>query len=903
MFKKLLFESLLFIVVFLGAALSFNYIFNRSSKSRAVEGYNPTMEKAYILYKDKQINTMLGYKDSIDTSLYRDSIVPLDSEKVVNILLPDSLDRGTGVRYELRSFDGSNLIEEGDFRFVSGDEGMNKYTTNLRMDMTDGEEYSFVIKTSPEGDEVSYYTRVVRFDSTYANELINYAISFSDAAYIANATNQASSTDATATYNISGTLAELNKQQNEKAEKASIATTTDAMIGVNVADISKVFGSTDAMSSVYTAEGASNVTSDGNPGFVTLSSSYEDVTYRGMKIERLSDPIPKLKEVSPDSATIELKYKAISIDGNDAKTFAVSEYFTLEYNNGAAAINVNDYKRYVNQDFNEEGIDYMNSCISLGITSEHSPEFLADEATKRLAFVADNSIWLYNNATDTYSSVYGTSTDEAEKERTPQEGYGIRLISIDEDSLDFIIYGRMNDGPREGKSGVALYEYSIKEATLREMVFISVKQELSAMKLTTGRFGYYDKKNRNFYTLIGDSLYKVDVFSGKSEELMTDIPANQILVSDNMKIIAYPDSRNRTEVNKITIVDFEKGTTVDRKVTDHKLALLGFVGEDIVYGAAKPKNIKIDIDESPIFYFDKICIVRSSGVPVKDYSKDNVLVSGVEFKENIIHMDRVSLNEETGEMEEINGDYISYKPHQTDDTMRLVVNKNEAGNQELCLKFPDKIYVSSGNEELFTKVSLSDRSIEFDAESPKIDKMAAYIYEPQGITDIYYSIGKAIRRVYDEGGTVVDAYGKTIFRKKIARAYYTVAGTFKYQAVDNDKESFAACNYMCINAAGLAGDYDDIRTQNDWEDSFAMYGTTVKGINLSGVKMDTAIGFLSDGIPFAAKIENRYVMVVSYNDEFIRYYDPVEDQEVRLLKYQFQIKCNDNGNEFYTFVK
>ena len=131
MVKRVLFGSFLFILIFIGAALSFNFIQNRNRDTRPVEGYNPTMGKAYILCDGQQINGMQGYKYSINTSLYRDSIFTVDSEKNVNILLPDSIDNGADIKYELRSFDGVNLVEDGDFRFVSTDDGMTQYTASL----------------------------------------------------------------------------------------------------------------------------------------------------------------------------------------------------------------------------------------------------------------------------------------------------------------------------------------------------------------------------------------------------------------------------------------------------------------------------------------------------------------------------------------------------------------------------------------------------------------------------------------------------------------------------------------------------------------------------------------------------------------------------------------------------
>ena len=144
-------------------------------------------------------------------------------------------------------------------------------------------------------EPIRYYTRVVRLETSRLSDFIAYAKNFSDAAFEGNAaeTAIASSTDAVTTYNVSGTVADIKNDESEV-----IATSTDAMQGVNIADISSIFGSADALSAQYDALTATGVTSDGNPGYVTLNSSYEDVIYSGMKIERISDPIPKIKEIT-----------------------------------------------------------------------------------------------------------------------------------------------------------------------------------------------------------------------------------------------------------------------------------------------------------------------------------------------------------------------------------------------------------------------------------------------------------------------------------------------------------------------------------------------------------------------------------------------------------------------------
>ena len=890
MIKRVLFGSFLFILIFIGAALSFNFIQNRNRDTRPVEGYNPTMGKAYILCDGQQINGMQGYKYSINTSLYRDSIFTVDSEKNVNILLPDSIDNGADIKYELRSFDGVNLVEDGDFRFVSTDDGMTQYTASLRMDMTVGTEYSFVIKVEKSREDIiRYYTRVVRLESSRLGDFVTYAKNFSDAVFAGNTEYQS--------------MASMTDAIEEEAAGLPMATSTDAMAGVRVPDITNVFGSADALSSMYNAEKADDVTSDGNPGYVTLNSSYEDVIYDGMKIQRISDPIPKVREITPDSVVMELIYKVITETDNGADTFAISEYFTMDYNNGAAKIEVTDYRRRMDQDFTGEGFDVVSNSVSLGITSDRNPQFMASEDSKIVSCVADNSIWVYNNKSGTYSNVYGTSSEEALEERIPQEGYDIRLLCLKDEVIDFVIFGRINEGPREGQNGIALFEYSVQDANLKELAFIRSDLNLDAMELSVGRFCYFDKKNRHFYTLVGDNLLDVDIFSGQKETMVSDIPASQFMISEDMNIIAYPDKADQTDVQCINVVNFDNGKKIEKKESGHKMAPLGFVGEDFLYGVSEPEYVSRDADGTPRFLFDKLYIIRNDGSIVKKYEVENVLVSGITFEENTIYLKRIAVDPEAGTAAAASDDYISYKPQAEVGGIRVRVIKNDKDNDEVQLKFPDNVFLNRSNEELFTKVSFNSNAVELRDEESQIDKSAIYIYSPLGISGSSYSVGKAIGQVYEDGGFVVDSSGSTLYREKASRPYLTVAGTFEYKAVDNPDDSFAACNYMCTLAAKLPANYDEVRNSASWEDSFLKYGNDYKGINISGVKLDTAVGYLSDGYPFAAKIDDRYVLVVSYNDDFIRYYDPVEDEEVRIQRYSFQLKCEDKGNEFYTFYR
>lgn len=900
MWKKVILGAALFILVFIGAALTFNFIMNRDTVRKATEGANPTMPYAYAEYEGRMINGMQAYTTAINTSLHRDTVIPVSDDKIVKVYLPRDYVDGSDVKYQLRSFDGKNLIEDGDLRYESDDENYYLYYTDIRMDMTLGAEYSFVIDIDGGSDHYYYYTRIVRLNTSMLSSFLDFAINFSNAAFEGNAIENQMASNTDAKYN-SGAEAYLD--MSKQREENRVATTTDALEGISVADITSVFGSKDDTSGLFYSNGGNTITSDGNPGYVTLGSSYEDVTYSGMKMERFSEPIPIVKEVTETSALIELKYKTISEqpDGT-AITYAVSEYLTLEYDNGKAANLVTGYARYMNEDFNAQNIDAESNSIILGITSDNNPVYMTNEKADKIAFLADNSLWFYDNSESSYTNIFGTTAAEAVMERMPQEGYGLTLVSMDDNTVDFVVYGRINEGRREGSNGVLLYEYNIKKGTLQELCFIDTDLDYQALSQQTGRFCYYDKKNTTFYTIIGESIVSINTFNGKYDTLIKNIPAKQVLVSEDMKVIAYPDTSDQANVSTITIRNLEKGTSKEERVAGHKLALLGFVGNDIMYASALPENIETDADGTPRFMFDELFIVGTDGNVLKDYSREGVLISKITFEDSNIVLTRVGHDPETGALIKMPVDNLSFKPVDNPNSINVKKYENDAGLKITTLKFPGHVYVGYNPEEIMTKTETNNNEKVVKI-SGEINDKQVYVYNAKGLVDATYSVGNGVQMVSANGGFVADSTGRVIYREKQSLPYLTVVGSFDYKPVDDAADSLAACKYMCARASGLPADYNDVRATGTWAEAFELYGDEVRGINISGVSLNKAISFLSDGAPFAAKLGDRYVLVVSYNSEYIRYYDPVQDTEVKKARYLFDVDMENNGYEFYTYVK
>ena len=63
------------------------------------------------------------------------------------------------------------------------------------------------------------------------------------------------------------------------------------------------------------------------------------------------------------------------------------------------------------------------------------------------------------------------------------------------------------------------------------------------------------------------------------------------------------------------------------------------------------------------------------------------------------------------------------------------------------------------------------------------------------------------------------------------------------------------------------------------------------------------LGYVSKGVPVISRIDDgRYVLIVSYNEEDVRYYDPVEDQEIVVSREEYTDMMNQCHGEAYTYV-
>ena len=96
----------------------------------------------------------------------------------------------------------------------------------------------------------------------------------------------------------------------------------------------------------------------------------------------------------------------------------------------------------------------------------------------------------------------GTQTDL----RAGRDRHGVEILEVsDGGTVDFLVYGYMNRGGREGYTGVSFYRYEAESNTLTEQFFLPAAEPYSELRLDLARLAHKGQ-NGIFYMYMGGSV-------------------------------------------------------------------------------------------------------------------------------------------------------------------------------------------------------------------------------------------------------------------------------------------------------------------------------------------------------------------------------------------------------------
>ena len=836
----------MFIAVAIGTAFLMNEINNSGLDEVSRELDEPELPVVYCEYGEKTINMMKGFTQTMSTGLMRDNIVPISENASVTFLVNDESEYGTSYGYELRTIAGDSLIEDGELYGVEDERGYTRCEVSFRMDMRQNQEYIlvFLIKSNDK-ETVRYYTRVAKLSEQYADEIIDYVSDFHSTTFVK----------------------EVNSDEGNL---------------------------------VY-----DNLTfkdNGGNLSHVNLDSPYELVSWGKLYPVVITAIVPSITEIDSDYAVIHLEYMVQTLGMSDVRYYNVDEYYSAKYNKNSEKVELLAYDRYMESIFDESYISKERNSISLGVADDTKVEFMTTEDNKKIGFVKEGQLYYYDYTTTNLVTVFSFAQGNYTDVRLTDRNLGIDIVNIDDEgNMYFAVYGYMNRGKHEGKNGISLYYFTSGDFKLSEKFFVECDEPYAVMKRETGRFTYFDDENSYFYYLLAGTIYRVNLNDMTQTTLVYGLPSDKYLVSLDKNVVVYPDNPNPEEVSSLLIHNFETGEEIicNGKTSDRLMAL-GFVGNDLIYGLSDRDDIVIAADGEAIMPLYKLYIISLTGEVLKEYSKDDIYILNAKVMEDKIYLERaVKVNNFFVEAEP---DYISFKPEITDKKVTLTYNYDTDSTRVLDIVFPSNMYLSSSVKPIITKNRNSDDFTTLKVKSVN-NANSYYIFDNSGFKGEYSSAGRAILTINEIGsGLVVDGNGNTIYRTLEATEYNTIASEIYEYPCDKISDTLMTCAYMCIEYIDGSVEYKDVMECESWEDAFAEYTYGV-GINISGINLKTALYFLDRDVPFAACIDDgRFVLVISYNSTHIRYYDPIEGEEVKVTRKEFEQLLSLQGNKMYTYT-
>lgn len=845
--KNIILRVMVFIVVATVTAFFVNKLNNLGLDKVSKEMDEPTLPIVYCQLEGDVVNRMFGYTHTMSTSLMRDGIVPLNNQHGVELLVNDEYDFGKKYSYELRSIAGDSLVEDGELELGSLVSGYRHCNVTFRMDLRENQEYVLVfVIEGKDGRTARYYTRVVDLEKNSAHKVVEYAHEF----------------------------------HNTAIKKMS------SSISNNV---------------VYDALKYTGFDYYDDLSHVDIAASYKLMTFGELKPNVITEVATTITEIDKDYTVVHLQYVMEAESGGANHYYNVDEYYTGVYDKSKGAVELLDYHRYQESLFDTEYIYKDSNSLAFGVTGDDDIEYVTAEDNEKLAFVREGELWYYDYATTSVTSVFSFNQGDYTDIRSMNQRMDINIVSLDDDGeMYFVVYGYMCRGDHEGKNGISLYHFSPKDYKIEELFFVSVDEPFDIMEQETGRFTYYDKKG-HFYYLLDGAIYDVNLMTMEQKTLAEGLSSDKYAVSKNRRVVAYPNNALKEETTALVIRDFATGEVTYQGGTEtDRLDALGFVGDDLIMGVANVADVYVPSDGEAILPFYKINIISPVGEVLKEYEKPGVYIMDALVQEDKIYLERGA--KRNNFFEDVEADFISYKPKEDENAMVEKTFYDKTAFDEQHLIFPSYIYINEQNRYIMTKSKVNDRYKAMEVKT-STNPESFYVFNNVGYVGEYASAGTAIIAVNEmAAGQVVDSNGNTIYRSIEANSYNTVADQLYEVPCDNIEDSLLTCAYICMEYEDNRVELNDVLACKGWEDAFATHTLGV-GINISGIDLSTALYFLDRDIPFAACInDGRYVLVISYNEAYVRYYDPVDDEEVRILRDEFEEALSKQGNTMYTYT-
>ena len=608
----------------------------------------------------------------------------------------------------------------------------------------------------------------------------------------------------------------------------------------------------------------------------SLKNSFDILTWKGLPFTRGGDVSVHLKELQGMMGCVEILYTASLEEEGAARLFRVSESFTMRYN--PQRIYLMDYDRKVSEVFNGGSSAVTDKGLLIGITSPEEMEAQTAEDGSVTCFAESGNLWAFSGTDGELTRVFSFS-EPGREEPAAEPDHRIRILRTDGERVDFLVYGYMGGGDREGETGAALYRYEFGEKRLTERLFLPAGEDYEKLIEDLSLLSYLNGEDE-LILYMNRSVVRIDPETGEYETEAENLNDQVFAVSGDRARIAWQVGEDVLGASVICAADLETGAVSEITAKEgDAVRLIGFVDRDLVYTEGHLSDRIVTDGRVSALPWYSLEIAGDEMNIETSYQKAGIWISDVD-----IHGGRVRLSRLTGSP----GAFVP----ESEDT--LVCNDEKA-------KSPQDAFTSrlgNAGKEILLGSSVPEEAsgrVIYPMSIIREEKEPVLLPAPEGSRREYtaYSAGfyrgtflnfnDAVEACYDHMGIVADENGYVCWARADRR----------------DTASVRDIPGSAVQAERWLNEY--FKGADVTED-----GTRV--INASGMSLRNILYYVSGGEPVAARLSDGSVVLICAYDTFnitcLR--DPfLENAYVEKVGLNDAAEwfSSDGGNHFLCFLK
>lgn len=839
--KKTIIRIAVCVVVFLASALIIGSIMNQGHNNMTMEMAPATLPMITMESGGVACNELHGNTVEMDVAYQKDCITLLGEGRQANFTVDTFGREITGISTEVRSIDGSRLIENSE---VTGWKANGKsFSVSLTLkDLIDtNTQYSLTLILELEGEQkVYYYTTILWNDNVHISEILEFATDFHGKLY--------------------------DKEVAKELTKY--------------------------------LEPNSKLTDNGTFHKVNIHSSFQQITWGSLEPVQEDAASIRLTQISGNVASLLMDFVVSTGEGKNKIYYNVEEYYRVRYT--SERMYLLDYERTMTQ-IPDTTRMYANDKILLGITDENV-DMMESADGNTVVFSDMGQLLSYNAATNGLTVIFSFYDKDNADRRTLYDNHGIKILDVDEGgNVKFAVYGYMNRGRHEGETGIQIISYDNSLNTIEEEVYIPYSKSYAVLKDEMEQL-LYRNRQQHVYFFLENGVYDVDLENRSAEQLVSIRQDDSLQVSENHEIIVWQEGDDINHSNQLNVRNLNTGEqTVIRAEDGEAIRPLGFMGEDIIYGVARESDIRTE-NSGQIFYpMYKVCISNSSGDNLKEYGQDGIYIVDCAIEGNQITLSRIQRSE-NGSYQEILDDQIMNNVEEEPGQNKVVTadidiyeryvqiqTKTTIDTKTIKVLNPKEVVFEGGRELTLDAVSEVSRY---------------YVYNAYGVQGIYSAPGKAVKEAYDSAGVVANDRGITVWLKgnRVSRNQIMA---IKEESVTDQKNSLTVCLDNILRHAGITRNTEyDLAQGKTAIQILEENMTGVQVLDLSGCSLDAVLYYVNQDIPVLAILEDgEAVLVTGFNEFNVVIMEPSTGKLYKKGMNDATTWFAENGNHFISYMK